>query len=168
MAEDRLTGLPPVIDADASCLILGSFPSPASLAAGQYYAHPQNQFWRLLGESIGESLATIPYGDRLVRVRAHGIAIWDVFRACRRQGALDSSIRDAAGNPLAGLVRQAPGLRSVLFNGQTAAQQAGALAGLGLAVIVLPSSSPAYTLAYAEKLARWRAALSACIRSPSG
>jgi hypoxanthine-DNA glycosylase len=167
-ADDRLTGLPPVVGQDAVCLILGSFPSPASLAAGQYYAHPQNQFWRLLGDSVGEPLAAMPYADRIDRVRACGIAIWDVFRACRRQGALDAAIRDSECNTLEALLSGAPGLQAVLFNGRTAARQVRLLAGRGLQVFVLPSSSPAYTLAYSEKCREWRQAIGACVRRPLG
>jgi double-stranded uracil-DNA glycosylase len=160
----KLSGLPPVFDADARCLILGSFPSPASLAAGQYYAHPQNQFWRLVGDSLGEPLAGLPYAERLIRVRTHGIAIWDVYRTCRRDGALDSAIREAEDNRLDGLLGQAPWLRTVLFNGKTAARFAERFADRGLAVRDLPSSSPAYTLAYGEKLRSWRAGLAAATR----
>jgi hypoxanthine-DNA glycosylase len=161
----KLRGLPPVFDAGARCLILGSFPSPASLAAGQYYAHPQNQFWRLLGDSLGEPLAELPYEDRLLRVRARGIAIWDVYRACRRDGALDSAIREAEGNTLDLLLERATGLRSVLFNGKTAARSADRLTGRALAIAVLPSSSPAYTLPFAEKLLAWRGAIAAATRA---
>jgi hypoxanthine-DNA glycosylase len=164
----KLRGLPPVFDAGARCLILGSFPSPASLAAAQYYAHPQNQFWRLLGDSLGEPLASLPYAERLTRVRAHGVAIWDVYRACRREGALDSAIREAEDNALDRLFQQAPRLHAVLFNGKTAARFAGIFSGRGLAVHGLPSSSPAYTLAYTEKLRCWRSALGACLVAPIG
>jgi hypothetical protein len=90
-----LRGFPPIIDGRTETLILGSFPSEASLAAGQYYAHPRNQFWRLLGALLGEPLAELDYGERAARVLAHRFGIWDVLDACRRPGSLDADIRDA-------------------------------------------------------------------------
>src|SRR5215216_1702364 len=88
-------GLPPILAADARVLILGSFPSEASLTARQYYAHPRNHFWPILGAVLGEPLATLPYAQRLERVRAHRVAIWDTIVACERPGSLDASIRNA-------------------------------------------------------------------------
>ncbi|MDQ3446958.1 MAG: DNA-deoxyinosine glycosylase, partial [Pseudomonadota bacterium] len=71
MAAPSLRGFPPVINGEVERLILGSFPSEASLAAGQYYAHPRNQFWRLLSDLLGEPLTGLPYRRRLQRVLAH-------------------------------------------------------------------------------------------------
>ncbi|MDR2164266.1 MAG: DNA-deoxyinosine glycosylase [Zoogloeaceae bacterium] len=158
-AEARHTGLDPVCNADVRCLILGSFPSPASLSARQYYGHRQNQFWRLLGAVLGEPLPELVYPERLERVLARGIGVWDVYRSCVRPGALDADIRAGEANDLAGLVARMPRLRRVCFNGQTAARFAPKLTVLGLATVTLPSSSPAYTLAFAQKLARWRAGI---------
>jgi hypoxanthine-DNA glycosylase len=155
----RLTGLAPVFDAGIRCLLLGSFPSPASLAAQQYYGHRQNHFWKLLGAILAEPLPELPYPARVRRVLAHRIGIWDVYRACVRPGALDADIRAGEPNDLAALVAGTPALVRVCFNGQAAAKFAPRLAGCGLEVHVLPSSSPAYTLPFATKLERWRAAL---------
>ncbi len=157
--DARLTGLAPIFDARVRLLILGSFPSPASLAAQQYYGHRQNHFWRLVGEILGEPLFELPYLERTARVLERGIGIWDVYQACIRPGALDADIRAGEVNDFAGLGARAPGLRRVCFNGQTAGRFAPQLARLGLETCVLPSSSPAYTLPFAAKLARWRAAL---------
>jgi hypoxanthine-DNA glycosylase len=154
-----LNGLPPIIDARIETLILGSFPSPASLAAGQYYAHRQNQFWRLLAALTGEPLHELDYALRCERVLAHGIGIWDVYACCRRQGALDAAIREAESNDFGRLKKQAPRLRRVVFNGQTAGSVASRFSAAGYATSVLPSTSPAYTLAFERKLALWRAAL---------
>src|SRR5512137_696377 len=87
----RLRGFPPVIDERVERLILGSFPSEASLAAGQYYAHPRNQFWPILGQLLGEPLTDLPYEERLPRVLAHGLGIWDVYGACERTGSADTA-----------------------------------------------------------------------------
>lgn len=155
----QLTGLPPLIDERARVLILGSFPSAASLGAQQYYAHPQNHFWRILGAVLDQPLIDMDYVARTAVVQAAGIAIWDVYAACRREGSLDSAIRAAVANDVAALRKQAPHLRRVCFNGKTAGRFAPSLTLLGLETFVLPSTSPAYTLPFAAKLAAWRAAL---------
>lgn len=155
----QLTGLPPLIDERARVLILGSFPSAASLGAQQYYAHPQNHFWRILGAVLDQPLIDMDYVARTAAVQAAGIAIWDVYAACRREGSLDSAIRAAVANDVAALRNQAPRLRRVCFNGKTAGRFAPSLTLPGLETFVLPSTSPAYTLPFAAKLAAWRAAL---------
>ncbi len=155
-----LTGLPPILDAGIETLILGSFPSPASLAARQYYAHRQNQFWRLLGALTGEPLPELDYAARQRCLLAHRIGVWDVYRRCRREGALDAAIRAAEPNDFTRLAVEAPRLRRVCFNGRTAARCERGFAAQGHATCVLPSSSPAYTLAFEDKLAAWRAGLS--------
>jgi hypoxanthine-DNA glycosylase len=154
--ETPLRGLPPVIAADARVLILGSFPSEASLAAAQYYAHPRNHFWPILGDVLHEPLAQLPYAGRLARVIAHRVAIWDTIVACERSGSLDSAIRNAEQGEIDHVRRIAVGLRAVCFNGKTAARARTAWAQAGYATLVMPSTSPAYTLPMAEKLVRWR------------
>ena len=142
---------------DARVLILGSFPGAASLAAEQYYAHPRNHFWPLLAAITGAPLATLPYSRRLAALRASGIALWDAIVACRRQGSLDSAIRDAVPAQAARVRRAAPAVALVCFNGQTAARSLPAWRDAGYATLALPSSSPAYTRPFAEKLAAWQA-----------
>ncbi|OHX10716.1 DNA-deoxyinosine glycosylase [Chromobacterium sphagni] len=147
---------PPLADADTRLLILGSLPGDASLAAGQYYAHPRNQFWRLLGELLRQELHSLPYPEKLAELQAAGIGLWDVVAEARRRGSLDADLRDVRHNDLARLVGSLPRLRAVAFNGATAAKAAPRLAGLGLEWVALPSSSPAHTQAFAAKLAVWR------------
>lgn len=156
----RLCGLPPVIAAGARVLILGSFPSAASLAAQQYYAHPRNQFWRILGDVLDQPLPLLDYPTRIALVEAAGIAIWDVFAACERDGSLDAAIRHALPNDLAILKRSAPALRRVCFNGRMAARRVREVEALGYETRVLPSTSPAHAgLSYAAKLQCWGDAL---------
>lgn len=156
----RLAGFAPVVDARVETLILGSFPGDASLARGQYYAHPRNQFWPILGAVLDEPLADLPYRRRLDRLLAHAIGLWDVLAACQRQGSLDANIRAARANDFAGLLGRLPRLRRVLFNGQSAGRFALVFAAAGLTVAVLPSTSPAHAgLRVDEKLAIWRLAL---------
>ena len=146
-----------MIDRRVRRLVLGSFPSQASLAAGQYYAHPRNQFWRLMGDLLGEPLAEAPYPRRLQRLLAHRVGLWDVIDACDREGSLDSAISNARANPFARLEQLAPRLADVAFNGGTAGRNARAFARAGYGTSVLPSSSPAHAgRTYEQKLASWR------------
>lgn len=165
----RLTGLPPIIDAQARVLILGSFPSPASLAARQYYAHRQNQFWRILGAVLALPLAERDYPARQAAVKAAGIAIWDVYGSCERPGSLDAAIRHGVANDFAKLKNSAVAMRRVCFNGQTAGKFAPRLAALGYQTIVLPSTSPANaSWSFERKLEAWRAGLADCLVSCAG
>jgi hypoxanthine-DNA glycosylase len=149
-------GLPPVLDAATRVLILGSFPGAASLAARQYYAHPRNHFWPLLGALLDLPLADLTYARRLSALRAHRIGLWDSIVRCARAGSADAAIRRAELAEIALARRRAPELERVCFNGQTAARAAPLWREAGYAVCVLPSSSPAYTLPFIEKLAAWR------------
>jgi hypoxanthine-DNA glycosylase len=152
-----LEGLPPVLCRDVRVLILGSFPGAASLAAGQYYAHPRNHFWPLLAAVTGVPLPSLPYRRRLSALLATGIGLWDAIVACRRQGSLDGAIRDATLGEAMRIRRAAPALALVCFNGQTAARASPMWRDAGYGTLVLPSSSPAYTRPFAEKLAAWHA-----------
>ena len=139
-------------------LILGSLPGEASLKAQRYYAHPQNQFWRLLGGALGEPLAELDSDRRLARLAARGVGLWDVIGEARRIGSLDGAIRNVTANALADYVALQPQLGAIAFNGLTAARIGRrALGPTTLALIDLPSSSPAYTLAFPDKAARWSA-----------
>ena len=138
-------------------LILGSLPGEASLSARRYYAHPQNLFWHLVGHAIGRDLSGLEYEDRLAALKGAGIALWDTVASATRQGSLDAAIREAEHAPLADLVARLPGLRAVAFNGRkSAAIGRPQLAHTDLALIDLPSSSPAYAaMPLAEKERLW-------------
>lgn len=156
-AAALLAGFPPVIDQHTEILILGSFPGVASLQAQQYYAHPRNQFWKLIAALVNEDLPSLPYDERLLRLQAHHIGVWDVIALCAREGSLDSAIRHAQHNDFAQLKRACPQLSLVCFNGKTSGKQQAAFAEAGFATLVLPSSSPAYAvLTFEQKLAAWR------------
>ena len=151
------TGLPPVARADARIFILGSLPGDASLAAAQYYAHPQNQFWRLVGCVVGEDLHSLPYERRLDRLAEHRIGLWDVIGSAVRRGSLDQSIRCSNHNRVEALVHDFPDLRAIAFNGTTSATVGRRLLGpaTGIELLDLPSSSPANTRPFAEKAVAW-------------
>jgi len=153
----RKRAFDPVTDGATRLLILGSLPGDASLKAAQYYAHPQNGFWRLIGGVIGRDVAALPYGERLEALKIAGIGLWDVIASAERPGSLDAAIRSPEAADLRGLVASLPQLRAVAFNGATAAKSGRrVLAGLeGLSLIDLPSSSPAHTRPFAEKAEAW-------------
>jgi len=152
--------LPPIIDERARVLILGSFPSEASLAAQHYYAHRQNQFWRVLAAILGQPLLEADYVAKQAAVRAAGLAIWDVYAACEREGSLDTAIRAGEPNRFERLKRLAPVLTRVCFNGRAAARFEPTLSALGYQTLVLPSTSPANAgWSFERKLEAWRQAL---------
>jgi hypoxanthine-DNA glycosylase len=160
---------PPIISPGARVLILGSAPGGRALTAGEYYAHPQNQFWPIMGELVGAGRA-LPYAARAARLTEAGIALWNVLAECERVGSLDARIVRASEvpNDVAGLLAAETTIRAVCFNGRLAEQAFGrhvrpALppeVAARLATHVLPSTSAAYAaMAYAEKVERWRAVL---------
>ena len=157
---NRKRAFDPVVDADTRLLILGSLPGDASLRAGQYYGHPRNAFWRLIGGVIGRDLAALPYEARLAPLGTTGIGLWDVIASAERPGSLDAAIRAPEAADLRGLVSALPALRAVAFNGGKAAKLGGAVLAdrpEGIALIDLPSSSPAHTRPFADKAAAWAA-----------
>lgn len=152
-----LAGLDPVTAPGTRILVLGSFPGAASLAAGQYYAHPRNQFWPLVSRLVDEDLAALPYAARLPRLLAHGFGLWDVLGACERQGSLDANIRRPAANDFDRLRALCPLLETVGFNGQASGKFAPGFAAAGYRTVILPSSSPAHAaLSFDQKLPAWR------------
>ena len=153
-----LTGLAPVIAPHTRLVVLGSFPGVASLAAQQYYAHPRNHFWPILSALWDLDLVALPYAARLDEVRARGLGLWDVYAACRRAGSLDSAIEAPQPNDLAMLQRLAPLLQAIAHNGGESARSMRVTRALGVAVVRLPSTSPANaSWSFARKLAAWRA-----------
>ena len=151
-------GLPPVARPETRLFVLGSLPGDASLAAQRYYAHPTNQFWRLLGLAIGEELADIGYEARLERLSGRRVGLWDVIASASRRGSLDQAIREAQHNRIDHLLHDFPDLRAIAFNGGTAAAEGRKLIGVPpprITLIDLPSSSAANTRPFTEKAAAW-------------
>jgi hypoxanthine-DNA glycosylase len=159
---DRLQGLPPIAGRGARLLVLGSFPGAASLAAGQYYAHPRNHFWPILSALWRVDLSAMGYRARVAEIRRHGLALWDVYAGCRREGSLDSAIEGAEPNDLATLVARLPSLVAIAHNGGESARAMRVTRALGLPVHRLPSTSPANaSWTFERKLAAWRAVFDA-------
>jgi hypoxanthine-DNA glycosylase len=156
----RSSAFAAITDAATRVLILGSLPGVASLAAAQYYAHPRNLFWPLIGAVLDQpDLPALPYAERLAALQSSGIGLWDVYASAERKGSLDQAIRAGEAAALHDLVRDLPQLRAVAFNGRKAAEVGRRqLHGCAVALIDLPSSSPANAaITLEEKRRRWLA-----------
>lgn len=159
-APPRLRGLPPIIDERSRVLILGSFPSEASLRRGEYYAHPRNQFWPMMAALFGiKHVAS--YEERVEGLLGHRIAVWDVIRECAREGSADQAIRDPEPNALIGLLTEHGSIAHVAFNGTRAEDTARkTVPELFRMTDVLcrrmPSTSPAHAgMPFASKVGAW-------------
>ncbi len=167
VAEPRVSpvtkhSFPSIIDASSRVLILGTLPGDESLRQQQYYAHPRNQFWRILAEIYHAPFA-VTYPDRIAFLQQKRLALWDVLQHGERPGSLDQAIRNAVPNDFQGLFATHPNLQAIVFNGRKAhdlfehkvlAQQT--LDGIDrLPRWLMPSTSPAATLPLAEKIKQW-------------
>lgn len=160
----RIRSFPPVAAGQARLLILGSMPGKASLQQQQYYAHPANAFWKIMGELLGFP-PHAPYQQRLHALTSAHIALWDVLASCEREGSLDADIQNEAANDFAAFFKTQRHITRVCFNGAKAEHSFKRFV-LGrqhlppLEFVRLPSTSPAHAgMRYAEKLAAWREAL---------
>jgi TDG/mug DNA glycosylase family protein len=161
--EERLRGFPPIVGEEPRVLVLGSMPSAESLRRLEYYGHPRNAFWPIMGELFGAG-PDLPYAERARRVAAKGLAVWDVIAACVRETSADADIQEEEPNDFSEFFAQHRALRRVFFNGGKSEQvfrrrvlpELGALAGK-LEFARLPSTSPALaSLDFAAKLRAWR------------
>jgi hypoxanthine-DNA glycosylase len=168
-AAPRVASFPPQVGEDCRVLVLGTVPSLRSLAMSQSYAHPHNLFWPFMGELYGAG-PDLPYAERIARLHAAGVGIWDVLRHCERSGSLDSSIlvESEVANDIPGLLKTHPAIRAIALNGGRAQQvfarriapciDPGRLASIE--VLALPSTSPANaSIPRSVKLERWRSLL---------
>ncbi len=162
-----LASFPPIVTPASTVLILGSMPGSLSLRRQQYYAHPRNDFWRLMRDLVGVP-ADAPYDERIDHLKKSGIALWDSLKYCERpRGSLDAAIVAGTEEPndFAALLEANPAIRAIGFNGKKAEQvfRQQVLSALPemivswLVLIGLPSTSPANAgFTYEQKLARWR------------
>jgi hypoxanthine-DNA glycosylase len=149
---------PPVTRADTRLLVLGSLPGAISLQQQRYYAHPQNLFWRLMSAVTGRDLVPLGYEERLAALLDAKVGLWDTVATATRQGSLDAAIRLHEASDLRALVKTLPELRAIGFNGATSAKIGRRELGEapGLALVDLPSSSPAYaSLRFEKKRDAW-------------
>lgn len=150
----------PLGDERATTLILGSMPGVVSLKVQQYYAHPQNAFWKIMGELFGAG-PNLPYPERVQRLCDSRVAVWDVLELCTRDGSLDSAIVESSivANDFEGFFRTHPGIDRVFFNGAKAeaSYQRYVPPAEGVTYTRLPSTSPANaSMRFEDKLAAWR------------
>lgn len=163
MMEEAALCFPPVAGPDTRLLILGSLPGMRSLALSQYYGHPRNHFWPLLGGIVDvKDLPALPYEDRLSRLQARGVGLWDVVASAVRPGSLDQHMRDVNANSLGAFIATLPQLRAIAFNGTTASrigrrQLDGdeGFAARAIDLLDMPSTSPANTMAISRKAQAW-------------
>jgi TDG/mug DNA glycosylase family protein len=144
------------VDEATEVLILGTLPSDMSIAVGQYYANPSNDFWKLIGASLNETFVTLPYEAKVELLKSHRIGLWDAYYSCIRPGSLDSNITEQELNDFWSLKSVAPNIRLVCFNGRKAAKAIRSLTQLNYTTLPLPSSSGANRKNQAGRLNRWK------------
>lgn len=157
-------GFPPIVDKNAVVLILGSMPGEESLRLQQYYAHPRNLFWKIIGELFKFDYE-LPYNERVDKLIQNRITLWDVMRECEREGSLDSSIRNhsIAENDFISFFSEYANIKYIFFNGSKAEQEfkKRVLSNIKdkhkLILEKLPSTSPAMAMMnFEEKLKLWK------------
>ena len=163
MPSPVIHSFPPLVARDARLLILGSMPGAVSLQARQYYAHPRNAFWPIMGALFGAG-PDRAYAERADILRAHGVAVWDVLQSCVRPGSLDACISAEVPNDFVAFFRGHPQVTHIFLNGGKAAacfaRYVAAQCPPGVAALRLPSTSPAHAgMSFADKRAAWAAAL---------
>jgi hypoxanthine-DNA glycosylase len=151
-------GFSAIVDMNTEILILGSLPGDVSIKKHQYYGHPGNDFWRLLGRAIGENLASMDYESRLETLKRNGIGLWDVFKAGDREGSEDAKIQGEEINQFSILKEIAPKLRLVCFNGRKSGKYEPVLREMGYGTKILPSSSGANRRFLEKRESEWKTA----------
>ena len=154
--QKRISSFPPIISEGSKILILGSVPGVKSLEMQQYYAHPQNQFWKIIFELLKEDF-TSDYKKRTEIIRKNYIALWDVIDTCEREGSLDTKIRNEEHNDIIKILREHPTIKAVFCNGQKSFKNLKKILGKDseIPIFFLPSTSPLHTVSFDKKLAEW-------------
>jgi len=153
---NRISSFPPIISKDSKILILGSVPGVKSLEMQEYYAHPQNKFWKILFETFQEDFA-LNYSEKLNFLQRNHIALWDVIDSCERKGSLDTEIKSENHHNILQLLEDFPNIKVIYCNGQKSFKTLGKILpqDFEIPIFVLPSTSPAYTIPYEKKLEDW-------------
>lgn len=153
---NRISSFPPIVSEDSKILILGSVPGIKSLEMQEYYAHPQNKFWRILFALFQEDF-TADYAEKMELLKKNKIAVWDVIDSCERKGSLDTEIKNEAHHDILQLLQDFPSIKVIFCNGQKSFKTLRKILpdDLKIPILVLPSTSPAYTIPYQQKLKDW-------------
>jgi len=155
--QNRISSFSPLIDVQSQIIILGSIPGVKSLEKQQYYAHPQNKFWKIIFELLNEEF-TENYTQRIEVLKKHHIALWDVIDSCERKGSLDSEIKNEEANQIAELLDKHPNVKAIFCNGGKSYKNLQKLLGKSykLPIFLLPSTSPLHTVSFEKKLEEWK------------
>lgn len=155
-SPNRISSFAPIVSEDAKILILGSVPGAKSLEMQEYYAHPQNQFWRIIFHLFNENY-TSDYVEKLQVLKRNKIAVWDVIDTCERKGSLDSEIRNEEANDIQQLLQNYPSIKAIFCNGQKSFKNLQKIMGkeCAIPIFVLPSTSPLHTISFEKKLVEW-------------
>lgn len=158
---NKISSFPPIINAEATILILGTMPGAMSLAKQEYYAHQQNAFWKIMYSVFASLPVSDAFSDKVALLKQNQIAVWDVLKHCEREGSLDTNIKNYQENDIIELLSQHPKIKTIIFNGQKSEQyflkKFGILANMRY--FQMPSTSPAHTMKFDDKLQAWSAAL---------
>lgn len=154
---NRISSFPPIVDKSSKILILGSVPGVKSLQMQQYYAHPQNNFWKLMFHLVDTEFSS-DYHTRLQLLKKHRIALWDVIESCERKGSKDTDIKSEIDNDIQELINSHPNIKMIFCNGQKSYKNLLKVVGKNfiIPIVVLPSTSPLHTIKFEEKLEQWK------------
>lgn len=158
--QNRISSFSPLIDDQSEILILGSIPGVRSLEMQQYYAHPQNKFWKIILELLNEEF-TEDYSKRTETLKKHHIALWDVIDSCERKGSLDSEIKNEEANQIEKLLEEYPNIKAIFCNGGKSYKNLQKLLGKNykLPIFLMPSTSPLHTISFERKFEEWKKVL---------
>ncbi len=153
----RIKSFPPIVNEQSEILILGSVPGNKSLLMQQYYAHPQNQFWKLMFHLFEEKYS-LDYQKRIDFLKKNKIALWDVIESCERKGSLDTEIKNEIDNNIPQLIENHPKIKIIFCNGQKSYKNLIKILGkdFKIPIMVLPSTSPLHTVKFEKKLEVWK------------
>ncbi len=155
--QNRISSFPALIDEESEILILGSIPGVKSLEMQQYYAHPQNKFWKIILELLNEEF-TEDYSKKIEILKKHHIALWDVIDSCERKGSLDSEIKNEEANQISELLEEYPNIKAIFCNGGKSYKNLQKILGKNykLPIFLMPSTSPLHTVSFEKKLEEWK------------
>ena len=155
--SNRISSFPPIVSNDAKILILGSVPGVKSLEMQEYYAHPQNKFWKIIFELFNENFSE-DYLEKIKILKKNKIAVWDVIDSCERVGSLDTKIKNEESNDILQLLKKYPNIKTIFCNGGKSYKNLQKIVGKNfeIPIYLLPSTSPLHTISFAKKLESWK------------
>lgn len=155
--SNRISSFPPIISNDAKILILGSVPGVKSLEMQEYYAHPQNKFWKIIFELFNENFSE-DYLEKIKILKKNKIAVWDVIDSCERVGSLDTTIKNEESNDILQLLKKYQNIKTIFCNGGKSYQNLQKIVGKNfeIPIYLLPSTSPLHTISFEKKLESWK------------